>query len=191
MSMPAAANAYRRKKEPERVRRALLDAAACLAVQHGIAAVTMQAVADAVGVTKGGLLHHFPNKDALIEAVFADQRSQFDGAIEALMAADPEPRGRFTRAYVQATFAELERVAGNPLGPICASFLLDPRLRRWWLDWLEQRLERHRDTDAGEVLEVVRCAMDGIWFGHMLQVTAAGHDPCALRPLLVAMTRAP
>lgn len=188
---PAAPNAYRRKKEPERVRRALLDAATRLAMQQGFAAITVQGVAAAAGVTKGGLLHHFPNKDALIEAVFADRRAHFDHEIDTLMAADPEPRGRFTRAYVEATFAEFERVAGDPLGPICASFLMDPRLRRWWVDWLEARLERHRDTDSGEVLEIVRCAVDGIWFGYMLQVTAAGQDTCALRPKLVAMTRAP
>jgi hypothetical protein len=47
-------NAYTRIKQPELVRRALLDHAAKLAVEQGLAAVTVQAVSDAAGVTKGG-----------------------------------------------------------------------------------------------------------------------------------------
>ena len=35
----------------------------------------MQAVADAVGLSKAGLLHHFPSKDALREAVLAQAES--------------------------------------------------------------------------------------------------------------------
>jgi AcrR family transcriptional regulator len=65
-------NAYSRKKQPEQVRRALLDCAAQLAVENGLSAVTLQAVAEAAGVTKGGLLHHFASKQILIEAVFAN-----------------------------------------------------------------------------------------------------------------------
>ena len=46
-------NAYSRKKQPEQVRRALLDCAATLAVEGGLSAVTLQAVAAAAanGVT--------------------------------------------------------------------------------------------------------------------------------------------
>jgi AcrR family transcriptional regulator len=63
-------NAYTRSKQPELVRRALLDHAAKLAVEQGLAAVTVQAVSDAAGVTKGGFTHHFPSKQALIDTVF-------------------------------------------------------------------------------------------------------------------------
>jgi DNA-binding transcriptional regulator YbjK len=59
------ANPYHRQKQPEAVRRALLEQAARLAVEQGVAAVTVQAIADAAGVTKGGLTHHFPSKQAL------------------------------------------------------------------------------------------------------------------------------
>lgn len=185
----AAGNAYRRKKQPEVVRRALLDAAAQMACRQGLAAITVQGVADAAGVTKGGLLHHFPSKRALVEAVYQDLRDQFDRRIDACMAGDPEPYGRFTRAYVNTTFAELASADSCALGPASASLLLDPGMRRWWVAWLEQRLAQHQDTDAGEMLEIVRSAADGIWFSHMLQVRAARGDIRALHPRLVAMTR--
>ncbi|RYG89090.1 MAG: TetR/AcrR family transcriptional regulator, partial [Alphaproteobacteria bacterium] len=67
-----AKNAHKRKKQPELVRRALIDHAARLAVEQGLAAVTVQAVSDAAGVTKGGFMHHFPSKQALVDAVFTE-----------------------------------------------------------------------------------------------------------------------
>ena len=49
----------------------ILDRAAALFARHGFEHTSLQAVADAVGLSKAGLLHHFPSKDALHEAVLA------------------------------------------------------------------------------------------------------------------------
>ena len=97
-------NAYQRKKQPEAVRRALLDQAARLAVEEGLAAVTVQAVSDAAGVTKGGFIHHFPSKQALIDAVFEELLDTLSDDLDRRLAADPQPYGSFTRAYVESVF---------------------------------------------------------------------------------------
>lgn len=47
----------------------LLDAAEALAGGEGAANLTLDAVAQAAGVSKGGLLYHFPSKDALLAAM--------------------------------------------------------------------------------------------------------------------------
>ncbi|PZA19646.1 TetR/AcrR family transcriptional regulator, partial [Modestobacter versicolor] len=49
----------------------ILDRAAALFARHGFEHTSVQAVADAVGLSKAGLLHHFPSKDALHAAVLA------------------------------------------------------------------------------------------------------------------------
>jgi AcrR family transcriptional regulator len=49
----------------------ILDRAAALFARHGFEHTSLRAVADAVGLSKAGLLHHFPSKDALHEAVLA------------------------------------------------------------------------------------------------------------------------
>jgi AcrR family transcriptional regulator len=91
-------SAYTRAKQPEQVRHALLDCTAAVAMDHGVAGVTVQAVATAAGVTKGGLFHHFASKQALIEGLFADLLARLDAEIDVTIAADPKPRGGFTRA---------------------------------------------------------------------------------------------
>src|SRR3546814_20562314 len=63
---------HQRKKQPELVRRSLIDCAARIVAEAGVGGATIQAVADAAGVTKGGLLHHFPSKQIPLEALSAD-----------------------------------------------------------------------------------------------------------------------
>ncbi|GAA2127490.1 TetR/AcrR family transcriptional regulator [Actinomadura napierensis] len=49
----------------------ILDKAAALFARHGYTQTSVQAVADSVGLSKAGLLHHFPSKEALRTAVVA------------------------------------------------------------------------------------------------------------------------
>src|SRR5579859_3686507 len=48
----------------------ILDVATRLFAERGYEGVSLQHVADAVGLGKASLFHHFANKDALYEAVF-------------------------------------------------------------------------------------------------------------------------
>jgi AcrR family transcriptional regulator len=66
--------------------------------------VTLEAVAAAAGVSKGALLHHFPTKQSLLDETVANLLKRVDAEIDALLASDSIPYGRFTRAYVQAAF---------------------------------------------------------------------------------------
>ncbi|MFI4880731.1 MAG: TetR/AcrR family transcriptional regulator [Steroidobacterales bacterium] len=50
-------------------RERLLDAAERAVLETGAGHLTLDAVAKFAGVSKGGLLHHFPSKDALLEAM--------------------------------------------------------------------------------------------------------------------------
>jgi AcrR family transcriptional regulator len=53
----------------QQVDEGILDRAAALFARRGYAKTSVQDVADAVGLSKTGLLHHYPSKDALHEAV--------------------------------------------------------------------------------------------------------------------------
>src|SRR3546814_2434190 len=96
--------------------RSLIDCAARIVAEAGVGGATIQAVADAAGVTKGGLLHHFPSKQILIEALFADLLEQLDAQLDAQLEGelegDARSYGRFTRAYVRA-MTRLSEEASN------------------------------------------------------------------------------
>ncbi|MFS8096600.1 TetR/AcrR family transcriptional regulator [Lentzea alba] len=52
----------------------ILDSAAALFARHGFEQTSLKALADAVGLSKAGLLHHFPSKEALFEAAWDHSR---------------------------------------------------------------------------------------------------------------------
>ncbi len=188
MEADAPETGYRRKKQPEIVHRALLDHAAKLAVEHGLSAVTVQAVAEAAGVTKGGLLHHFPSKQALINAVFADLLEALDRQLDARIAADPEPRGAFTRAYLDSVFDIEPEGNAAVWAALAISLLTDPPLRSLWSDWVQDRQQRHRETDGTLALAAVRLAADGIWLADLTGV--AVEERAAMRDFLMRQASA-
>ena len=181
--------AYHRRKRPERVRRALLDQAARLALEQGLAAVTVQAVCDAAGVTKGTLFDHFAGKPALIDAVVAGLLAKLDADIAAAMAEDTRSQGRFTRAYVTVTLNDLLVNQTSQWTALYISSLTEPSLRRVTAEWFATSVDRHRATDDHPTLEVARLAADGAWLaGLLLQDGAPMPDLASLRDRLVAMT---
>ena len=61
----------------------ILDRAAALFARRGFAKTSVQEIADAVGLSKAGLLHHYPTKDALHAAVTAQAGTLADQVVDA------------------------------------------------------------------------------------------------------------
>jgi AcrR family transcriptional regulator len=95
----------------------ILEAAVRVAIRDGVVAVTLDAVAKEAQVSKGGLLYHFRSKDDLIAAMLEDFCSKTWREFEAQIDADPNPRGRWFRAFVHTVFPAgdvAEGAAGRP-----------------------------------------------------------------------------
>src|SRR2546427_12569634 len=65
-------------------REAVLDAFESLLIEEGERAATLDAVAKRAGVSKGGLLYHFPSKEAMISVLLE--------RLDRLLAKDLAPR---------------------------------------------------------------------------------------------------
>jgi len=138
-------------------------------VEGGVAGLTLEAVAREAGVSKGGLLYHFPSKGALISGMIERFVEGFRGALGRELAGQRgSSSGRWARAYARASFAEdrwyLE-VSGGLLAALAEdSKLLDP-LRRGFEDgqrWAE------RDGIDPTVATLIRLAADGLFFSELL-----------------------
>lgn len=182
-------NPHKRKKQPEQVRRALLDAAAKLAVEEGLSAVTVQAVSDAAGVTKGGLMHHFPSKQALVEALFQDLLDTVGFDLDERMADDETAHGSFTRAYVDAVLEMGWEGQFSAMAPLSILMLTDAKLRAMWSTWFNDRLKRHDATDGGMTFALAHLAADGIWLADLGGIDIPNRGE--LREHLIEWTRAP
>lgn len=162
--------AHHRKKRPEVVRQQLLDVAAKLSLEKGAASVTLDAVSQAAGVSKGGLLHHFPNKLSLLDGLFDDLTQKFDRVLAEKMQVDPEPKGRFTRAYISIFFLPDGMEDGEKWTVLTVALISEPHLRERWREWVERHLAENIGTDSSLDATLARYAVDGLWLADLLGV---------------------
>jgi AcrR family transcriptional regulator len=81
-----------RRGDGERLRAEILDAARTLLAETGSESqVSIRAVAERVGVTPPSIYLHFPDKEALLEAVCGEVFTALDEAMEAAAAATADP----------------------------------------------------------------------------------------------------
>ncbi|MDR3669258.1 MAG: TetR/AcrR family transcriptional regulator [Holophaga sp.] len=84
--------------------RDLLLSAACAILMEGQEVLTLDAVAKRSGISKGGLLHHFPSKDALVEGTVAELIRQFTLLSDRIQMESPSEAGPLgeLKAYINA-----------------------------------------------------------------------------------------
>lgn len=87
-------------------RTAILEAAAGIVETAGAGHLTMDAVAAAASLSKGGVLYHFPSKQALLEGMLERLLEEITGRADAYQQACPEDRnvrlvGRIIGEYDQ------------------------------------------------------------------------------------------
>jgi AcrR family transcriptional regulator len=80
----------------------LLNAAEQVVARDGVANLTLEAVAKQAGVSKGGLLYHFPSKSALVTAIVDRLACRCEADQTEALQHDPTSPGAFTRAYMAA-----------------------------------------------------------------------------------------
>ncbi len=175
-------------RDAARTRRALLDAAARSVVLHG-AGVSLDLVAREAGVSKGGLMHHFRSKDELMAALADDLFDQFARAVEDRMDADDPRPGRRLRAYVRATFDDLEKtqdaVEQATLMATLSAFpeparRVQERYRRW------NRTLAEDGVDPQRVLVVLR-ACDGVSIAPLFEGQLGPEELASTRTLLLEL----
>lgn len=91
-------------RSADETKRLILDAAAGLISRHGVA-VPVSDIAVAAGVSKGGLLYHFPSKEALLAGMAEDLILSFRQDVERAASQEPPGPGRLTRAYIKVCFS--------------------------------------------------------------------------------------
>jgi AcrR family transcriptional regulator len=93
--------AQRPTRNAERTRAAVLAAAAEAMAERGTG-VSLDDIAKRAGVSKGGLLHHFANREALIVALVDDAQQRLRQSVLRHLDLSENTPGKLLRAYVRA-----------------------------------------------------------------------------------------
>jgi AcrR family transcriptional regulator len=86
----------------------LLDAAEAVVVREGIGNLTLDAVSVEAGMSKGGLLYHFPTKDKLVEAMVQRVADNWRHGFMEAYTSIPEGPGRMVRAMLSHCLSDAE-----------------------------------------------------------------------------------
>ena len=105
------------------VRDRIFEATAKVAAEEGPAHLTLDRVAEVAGVSKGGLLYHFPTKNSLLQGVIAFESDKFEAAVQRLV----DEGVPFLEAYVDVT-CETHRNLAQVAPALIAAAAVDKNL---------------------------------------------------------------
>lgn len=169
------------ERDPVATRQKVLEATQHILRDGGyFTQFTLEAVAEAAGISKGGLLHHFPSKAALLRGLTRHIIAQFELRLTRELANEPEERpGRWTRAYIRASLGQDDEGV-FVVSPALLAFvrrdsksaeLVETRFNYW-----QQQTEQ--DGLDIELATIIRLAVDGLVYTEIID--SAKVDP-ALR----------
>ncbi|MCA4133799.1 TetR/AcrR family transcriptional regulator [Arthrobacter sp. M4] len=152
---------------------AVLDAFEALLIEVGERAATLDAVARRAGVSKGGLLYHFPNKEALIGALLERMELLAAQDVQEMATAEEGAAAYFIQSSLWAN-SPLDRVlvAATRLVEVAheETRIRFARVQQQWLDLLV-------DDVGPDTAAAVRYMGDGLYFNAMLTGGPEGPAP--------------
>lgn len=161
----------RTKAEAMQTRETVLKAAAQVIASQGVNAFTIEAVAQQAGVTKGGVLHHFPSKEDLMNGLIDQVIEAFNARLlEELKAEPPEQPGRWLRAYIRTVFFT-DYQDKNLIPALAAAVAADHRT----LEHIRRSFEQSQRAAVQDGIDpiqatIIRLAVDGLVFTRALGV---------------------
>ena len=147
----------------ERTRRSLLNAAASVIQTDGVANLTLERVAAAAQVSKGGLLYHYGTKQDLLNALLEDTLRRADDGLEELATESERDHGAFAHAYLDFVRSRSHR-DDTAAGVLAAAALDEGDLtiaQRQFANWQQRLLDRDGLDETAALL--ARVVGDGLW----------------------------
>jgi AcrR family transcriptional regulator len=151
-------------------RQRILNAAFALVRREGVARLTIEAVAQEAGLSKGGVLYHFRSKESLIQAMVASLVERFEDDIETARREAPKGEqlapGSWLRAYIRASAGPVE--GDEDTAALLAAVAIDPSL----LAPLQEQYARWQAQAESDGIDpalatVIRLALDGLWMADL------------------------
>lgn len=175
-------------KTPTTKREDILLAAARIINDHSVAKFTLEAVAGEAGVSKGGLLYHFPNKEALVKGLLDAPMEHFTACMEQDVGKDASVNGKWCRAYTIESFSMSENMKRMWIAGLISALALNRAL-------LQPLAERFRtwqeniEEDGIDPVEAttIRLVADGIWFLDLFGISII--DEQGRKKLLASLIR--
>ena len=130
----AAARVLRWERRPDERPQELLDAALAVFAERGYRNARIDDVAEAAGVTKGAVYHHFANKEQLLSRAIEHYLAKAFGDLDALLRGEKGPASMRIRLLLRRGFGSSDPSRRRVLALLLQDLRHDvPRAYRQWL----------------------------------------------------------
>lgn len=166
-------------------RERVLDAYVSILRQEGESAATLDEVARRAEISKGGLLHHFGSKDALLGGLLERLALENQADIDRTMAGNDDPVGAYLTSCMQAddsyseTYLAVMKLAGS------SDDRVDKALVEALQGWQDALTERMDDPVMARLIQLLG---DGLYSQALMKIEPTEIDQAVLQlaQLLVA-----
>lgn len=151
-------------------RHLILDTTKQIILEKGLHSLTLHEVAENASISKGGLLYHFPSKNALVAGLAQHIFDNYTEQFYAYANEDTQESGKWTRALIHASRYDLER-NGELNAAILASSYLDKEASEQIFNDYNHILKKLDDDQIDPITTTtIRLAIDGIYYSQMWNI---------------------
>lgn len=157
-------------RKPTITREGLLEIAEAIVRSEGAAGLTVEALAKAAGISKGGVQYSFPSKDDLVRALIERWTRQFDALLGGMD--DVEP-AELVRNYIKVMRSSQAAMNAKMAGLMIA-YIQNPENVTETREWYHSMFERlGGTTDDARAARVALLAVEGLF---MLRISGIDQD---------------
>ena len=157
---------------PDSAREKIIDAAEQVVIEAGARHLTIEAVASKAGISRGGLLYHFPSKEALLKGMMDRRRKHIAESRMNRRSDIPAGPGREAVVYVLSLLDEDNGASRDVSAAIIASGAHNPELLAPARDDHRQTIaDLTRDGLSFERAAVITLATNGLRFWEVLSMS--------------------
>ncbi len=165
-------------------RAAVLEAALRVLDRDGGAEISYEATAREAGLTKAGVLYHFPSRETLVRAVVGHAALRWDVALRARLGGPPEDASPAQRIATYVRVAVEAEVSPADVA-VFAEALYRPQHAAGWHEVFAPWFDLDGcDEDERARLSLARLAADGLWMARATDLFAPADASAVLERAL-------
>jgi AcrR family transcriptional regulator len=155
-------NNYKKKKDPIENRKLILEAAIELANTLELSQISFDALSKKTGLSKGGIIHHFPTKESIFDTLFKENFEEYQNWVQEELQSENLPNPAI--ALLRVTLRKCNDESYRKLMKVIYKCLVNnDQYCQLWNEWFSKYIIKDLDEDSEIKTLLGSLVAIGIW----------------------------
>lgn len=155
-------NNYKKKKDPIESRKLILETAVELANTYELSQISFDALSKKCGLSKGGIIHHFPTKEAIFDTLFKENFEEYKNWVQEELESEDLPNPAI--ALLRITLRKCNDESYRRLMKVIYKCLVNnEQYCLLWNEWFSECIIKDLDEDSEIKTVLGSLVAIGIW----------------------------